>query len=68
MTDLETLQYPIGRFNWQQPTDPANRAQWLDAIAATPRNLRKAVEGLAATQLDTRYREGGWTVRQVVHH
>ena len=40
----------------------------IDAIAATPANLRSAVRGLSEAQLDTPYRLGGWTVRQVVHH
>lgn len=40
----------------------------IDAIAATPANLRSAVRGLSEAQLDTPYRPGGWTVRQVVHH
>ena len=44
------------------------RLQWIDDIAAAPANLRAAVAGMSDEQLDTPYREGGWTVRQVVHH
>jgi uncharacterized damage-inducible protein DinB len=40
----------------------------IDDIAATPSRLRAAISGLTAAQLDTPYRDGGWTVRQVVHH
>src|SRR5271154_6483237 len=47
---------------------PARRRQAIDEIAATPAKLRAAVNGLDDAQLDTSYREGGWTVRQVVHH
>ncbi len=47
---------------------PARRRQAIDEIAATPAKLRAAVKGLNDAQLDTPYREGGWTVRQVVHH
>jgi hypothetical protein len=58
------LSYPIGRF---QP-GAQNRKLILLEIADTPGRLRDAVEGLTENQLDTPYRPGGWTVRQVVHH
>ncbi len=45
-----------------------NNAMMIDAIAALPDQVEAAVKGLNDAQLDTRYREGGWTVRQVVHH
>jgi hypothetical protein len=64
MTDLR---YPIGRF---APVDPSPRVR-QDAIAeidAMPERLADAVQGLNDGQLDTAYRPGGWTVRQVVHH
>jgi uncharacterized damage-inducible protein DinB len=60
--------YPIGKFEIPTDLDAAKRAAWIEAIAATPANLRAAVAGLTDAQLDTPYREGGWTVRQVVHH
>lgn len=66
--DLETLQYPIGRFSWQIETGSGHREKWLLVIAHTPDALRMAVSGLTEEQLDTPYRPGGWTVRQVVHH
>ncbi len=69
MNAMEELQYPIGRFDWSADlAGMSQREEWLQAIASTPRKLREAVRGLDAAQLDTRYRDGGWTVRQVVHH
>jgi hypothetical protein len=47
---------------------PDQRGEWLGEIEATPARLRAAVEGLTEAQLETPYRPGGWTVRQVVHH
>ena len=60
--------YPIGKFEMPREVTPARRRQAIDEIAATPAKLRAAVKGLNDAQLDTPYREGGWTVRQVVHH
>jgi hypothetical protein len=58
------LSYPIGRFK----PGTQNRKLILLDIADTPGRLRDAVEGLSESQLDTPYRPGGWTMRQVVHH
>jgi hypothetical protein len=66
--DLETLQYPIGRFSWKSEWTPELRDECLQVIEATPSELRRAVGGLTNEQLDTPYRPDGWTVRQVVHH
>jgi uncharacterized damage-inducible protein DinB len=60
--------YPIGQFAMPTDVTPARRLQAIDEIASTPKKLRAAVQGLNDAQLDTPYREGGWTVRQVVHH
>jgi uncharacterized damage-inducible protein DinB len=60
--------YPIGRFTWDGDTSPASRAQRIADVEALPAALRDAVRGLSDAQLDTPYRDGGWTVRQVVHH
>lgn len=62
------LRYPIGRFERPAAVSAADRAQFVDAVAAAPAALRAAVRGLDDAQLDTPYRPGGWTVRQVVHH
>lgn len=60
--------YPIGTLEFREPVTAAERANWIGAIGATPAKLRAAVAGLTQQQLDTPYRPGGWTVRQVVHH
>ena len=60
--------FPIGKFEMPAQVTPARRQQAIEEIAATPAKLRAAVKGLNDAQLDTPYREGGWTVRQVVHH
>ena len=62
------LQYPVGRFEWGGSNSPDDRRRLLDQIEQTPARMRDAVEGLSSEQLDTPYRPGGWTVRQVVHH
>jgi uncharacterized damage-inducible protein DinB len=68
MTELDDLRYPIGRFNPPASILPAIRAEHIQTLRKLPERLRAAVDGLSDAQLDTPYREGGWTVRQVVHH
>lgn len=65
---MSDLRYPIGPFQPVASLSPAQRATCIEQIAAAPDGLRRAVAGLDDTQLDTPYRPGGWTVRQVVHH
>jgi uncharacterized damage-inducible protein DinB len=60
--------FPIGRFQVPDQVAAVDRARWLDALREAPRALRTAVTGLTPRQLDTPYREGGWTIRQLVHH
>ncbi len=60
--------YPVGTFEMPSQVTPSKRQQAIDELAATPVKLRAAAKGLSDSQLDTPYREGGWTVRQVVHH
>lgn len=60
--------YPIGRFQRPTSIDAETLQAAVHTIAETPGRLHAAVEGLTAEQLDTPYRDGGWTVRQVVHH
>lgn len=62
------LRYPIGPFTFDGPLTELQRQRLIDQIAETPATLRAAVEGLSPQRLDTPYRPGGWTVRQVVHH
>ena len=68
MTMTADLSYPIGKFTEVTPATAAVRAAALADIAALPEKMRAAVAGLSDDQLDTPYRPGGWTVRQLVHH
>ncbi len=60
--------YPIGRFALDPSVTDAKRQGWIARLDATPAKVRAAVIGLSIPQLDTPYRDGGWTPRQVVHH
>ena len=62
------LRYPIGKLERKSSLSSDERRAAIDAIAATPARLRTAVRDLTDSQLDTPYRPGGWTVRQLVHH
>jgi len=62
------LRYPVGKLELKASLDPEERVAAISQIAETPARLREAVAGLSQEQLDTPYRPGGWTVRQVVHH
>jgi len=64
----EDLRYPVGRLQLPADLTPADRAIRIEELEALPHLLREAVHGLNESQLDTPYRPGGWTVRQVVHH
>lgn len=64
----EDLRYPVGPFSKPASLSPDERRADIAEIAATPAKLRGAVAELTDAQLDTAYRPGGWTVRQVVHH
>lgn len=64
----EGLRYPIGQFSYEGELTAARRRALIAEIAEAPSMLRIAVAGLTPEQLDTQYRPGGWTVRQVVHH
>ncbi len=65
MTDLR---FPIGRFQFEEAISPQGRDRCIGEIERAPAEVRAAVAGLSPEQLDTPYRPGGWTVRQVVHH
>ena len=62
------LRYPVGPFEPVSTLTPDERRAAIDAIAEVPARLRAAVANLTDGQLDTPYRPGGWTVRQLVHH
>ena len=69
MTDLDTLRYPIGKFERVlAPLGRAARDAHLATLEGAPAQFRALVGGLSDAQLDTPYRPGGWTIRQVVHH
>lgn len=65
---MDDPRFPVGRFARDPEVTGAKRAGWIDEIRRVPEQLRRAVAGLDDAQLDTPYREGGWTVRQLVHH
>lgn len=65
---MEELRYPIGRYEESPEVSPRDVAKWIDEIEALPTDLQTAVFDLTDDQLDTPYRDGGWTVRQLIHH
>jgi uncharacterized damage-inducible protein DinB len=65
---LEKLRYPIGKFLAPKTIDEALISKWLNDLESLPQRLEQLVAPLSESQLDTRYRPEGWTVRQVVHH
>jgi hypothetical protein len=68
MEELEHIRYPVGRFTPPPSSEPAIRAEYITILRMLPADLQSAVNGLTHDQLDTPYREGGWTLRQLVHH
>jgi uncharacterized damage-inducible protein DinB len=68
MADISDLRYPIGRFRMPASSLPGIRAAHIQVLRELPERLTAAILGLDDAQLDTPYREGGWTVRQLVHH
>lgn len=60
--------YPIGPFNNDENPTPETRNKHIEEIASLPAKMRRALGGLNPQQLNTPYREGGWTLRQVAHH
>jgi len=66
--NIEQLKYPIGKFIPPDQITASDRATYINDLEALPSMLREVISGLSEEQLDTPYREDGWTVRQVVHH
>jgi hypothetical protein len=60
--------FPIGKFHFEGPPSEEQRAKFISDIEQTPAAMWAATSGLSPEQLDTPYRDGGWTVRHVVHH
>jgi hypothetical protein len=65
---MEDLRYPVGKFQFPESVSARELATFIDQIEDAPAKLRAAVSGLSESQLDTPYRPGGWTVRQLAHH
>jgi DinB family protein len=66
-SDFE-LRYPVGKFQAPKNISADDRARWIDELERLPGQLAASVSGLNERQLDTPYRPGGWSIRQVVHH
>jgi len=64
---MQSLQYPIGKYV-EQPYSDAQRKEWLLDIQSMPDQLEHAIANFDAVQFDMPYREGGWTVKQLIHH
>lgn len=65
---MEKLKYPIGRYKAEKSATPRDVARWIDEIEQFPSKLRSGVHSLTDDQLETPYREGSWTIRQLIHH
>lgn len=68
MEEIEKLKYPVGKLSVPKEFTSQFVEEAIRTIEDFPDKIKRVVEGMNDTQLDTRYREGGWTVRQVVHH
>ncbi|MDB5246537.1 MAG: putative metal-dependent hydrolase [Segetibacter sp.] len=64
---VEDVRYPIGQYE-VQPYSEALKTKWVSDIKLLPNDIEIAIQNLDEYQLDTAYREGGWTVKQLVHH
>ena len=64
----EDIRYPTGKWVRDAAPDAATRAAYITAMSELPSALSSALEGLTEAQLDTPYREGGWSPRQIAHH
>ena len=67
-SELHKLQYPIGQFDCPRQISQSNIKDWISILEHFPNRLESLVINLSDKQLDTKYREDGWTVRQVIHH
>jgi uncharacterized damage-inducible protein DinB len=65
---MSDLQYPVGKFERQASYTEFEIQGFIEVLEKLPSQMRAAVQGLSASQLETEYREAGWTLRQVVHH
>ncbi|MBL4604530.1 MAG: putative metal-dependent hydrolase [Flavobacteriaceae bacterium] len=65
---MADLRYPIGVFSAPKTSTEKIKQEWIQVLEDFPTRLEELVQNLSEIQLDTPYRKGGWTVRQVVHH
>tara|TARA_R110002074_G_scaffold348282_1_gene518690 strand:+ start:22299 stop:22835 length:537 start_codon:yes stop_codon:yes gene_type:complete len=68
MEELEKLRYPIGHFNCPTLVSEVDINEWIHVLETLPARLSNLVSSFTEAQLETPYRDGGWTVRQVIHH
>jgi hypothetical protein len=68
VSEVDDLRYPIGKYHAPTSVSPEDRRFAMLTLSEIPEAFREAVRGLDADQMNTPYRSGGWTVRQVVHH
>jgi hypothetical protein len=68
MTGPSTLQYPIGKCTLPAALSPNERETAIDTLADLPQHLAATLDGLTDAEIDTPYRPGGWTIRQLTHH
>ena len=66
-TTIEELRYPTGKYQ-PQPFSEKQKEKWLNDLKFLPQELELAIQNLDEAQLQTPYREDGWTVQQLVHH
>ena len=66
--NTDKLRYPVGKFQNPEIADQTHMASWIDTLETFPERLKEEVQGLSDAELEQRYRPGGWTIRQVVHH
>ncbi len=67
-TELASLKYPIGKFEYKETKDRKVINKWINEIESLPSTLKEVVKGLSEEQLNTPYRPDGWTIKQVIHH
>lgn len=65
---MDNVRFPTGKFEYSEPSSGKEMDRWIERLEQLPGKLQEEVAGMTDTQLDTPYRENGWTVRQVVHH
>lgn len=68
MDSKNLLKYPIGTFNCPNEVSMKQVQEWISTLKSFPDRLSKTVLPLEETLLNTPYREGAWTIRQLVHH